>query len=96
MDSEKTYDPRRYRLFELLRQENMALNTVDRLGSRPSAAYSQGSDQIKALASKSWRAPPSFARDPVRGLVSAAKPRSYDEFFRAVRAGSGRLHVRHL
>jgi len=82
----------RLRLFELLRQENLSLRAVERLSVRPSAVNLEERERIQRIANKSWRPP----TEPTRERELAAVPRRYDEFFRAVRTGSRRLHIRHL
>ncbi len=92
MKPETDFAQTRWRLFELLRQENLSARVVDRLAAQPAAAYSQGCERIRKLAKKSWRPPRDLAIEP----ELASETRRHDKFLRAIRSGRWRFHVRHL
>lgn len=81
---------RRNRLFEMLRHQNVARQAETRRIKGPDIAYYKGVAVMRALADRSWRAPPTVdpcaEQAPVQVVVSAPKPRRHDKFFRAVRA----------
>lgn len=80
--------PRHTTLFELLRRQNMADRTCQRLSGDAERRRMEAEEvaAVRAAALASW-ARPGFAAEPVRSRrVSAPEPRRDYEFFRAVGA----------
>lgn len=81
-------DARHDTLFEILRRQNMADQTSQRLLSDAERRRieAEEADAVRTMALASW-ARPAFADDPVETRrVSAPEPRRDHEFFRAVSA----------